>query len=129
MGHSESVTSPIGNDNHQLLANMYAAFNRRDVNAVLAAMRPDVVWPNGWEGGTVLGHDQVREYWRHQWGELDPTVVPTAYTDRSDGRTAVTVHQVVRDKQGALLTDQQLVHIYRFVHGLVSDMEIRQVSG
>lgn len=126
MGHSELVNGPA---NHQLLANMYAAFNRRDVDAVVAAMTPDVVWPNGWEGGTVLGHDQVREYWRHQWNDVEPTVVPTGYTDRSDGRTAVTVHQVVRDKRGALLADQQVVHIYRFVHGLVSDMEIRQFSG
>jgi ketosteroid isomerase-like protein len=121
--------SPVIAPNHQLLANMYAAFNRRDVNAVLAAMTPDVVWPNGWRGGTVLGHDQVREYWRHQWNEINSTVVPTAYADRSDGRTAVTVHQVVRDKKGDLLEDQQVVHIYRFVHGLVSDMEIRQLSG
>ena len=127
MGDSQGVTEP--QELHRRLADLYAAFNRRDVDSVLAALPPDVVWPNGWEGGTVLGHDQVREYWKHQWNEIDPTVVPLGYSDRSDGRTAVTVHQVVKDKRGTVITDEQVVHVYRFVRGLVADMEIRHGSG
>jgi ketosteroid isomerase-like protein len=44
----------------QLLRRAYAAFNSRDIDGVLASMRPDVEWPNGMEGGYVFGHDQVR---------------------------------------------------------------------
>ena len=40
----------------ELLRHMYAAFNRREIDTVLAAMHPDVDWPNGWEGGRVHGH-------------------------------------------------------------------------
>ena len=36
-----------------LLVKTYAAFNARDVDATLAAMHPDVDWPNGMEGGRV----------------------------------------------------------------------------
>lgn len=43
-----------------LLTAVYAAFNRRDVDRVLAFMRPDVDWPNGMEGGRVHGRDEVR---------------------------------------------------------------------
>src|SRR5258705_9031085 len=46
-----------------LLGGVYAAFNARDVDRVLAAMHPDVDWPNGMEGGYVHGRDAVRDYW------------------------------------------------------------------
>ena len=39
--------------NHDLLKAAYAAFNRRDIDAALAAMHPEVEWANGMEGGTV----------------------------------------------------------------------------
>ena len=47
-------------DDLRLLERMYAAFNARDVDSVLAAMHADVDWPNGLEGGRVVGHDAVR---------------------------------------------------------------------
>jgi ketosteroid isomerase-like protein len=45
---------------------LYRAFNARDVDTVLAAMAEDVDWPNGWEGGRVVGHEAVRRYWERQ---------------------------------------------------------------
>jgi ketosteroid isomerase-like protein len=53
-------------DERDVLTRAYAAFNARNIDAVLAAMHPDVDWPNGWEGGRVRGHDQVRDYWTRQ---------------------------------------------------------------
>ena len=75
----------------------YDAFNRRDVDAALAAMTADVAWANGWEGGHVHGHDAVRDYWTRQWGQLDPRVTPRAMTVDDRGRVLVDVDQVVRD--------------------------------
>ena len=109
-----------------LLTGYYVAFNRRDVPVLLAAMTPDVAWPNGWEGGAVHGRAEVSEYWRRQWQEIDPTVTPTAFTVEPDGRVAVTVDQLVRDKAGAVLSERTVTHVYRFVDGLISDMEIRE---
>ena len=54
----------------------YAAFNVRDIDAVLAVMHADVDWPNGMEGGRVHGHHGVRDYWTRQWGMIDPHVEP-----------------------------------------------------
>jgi ketosteroid isomerase-like protein len=112
-------------DRRQQLTELYTAFNRRDIPAVLAALAPDVLWPNGWEGGTVRGHQQVRDYWTRQWAEIDPTVVPVGFNTECDARVAVTVHQVVRDKEGTTIADETVDHVYRFVDDLVSDMEIR----
>jgi hypothetical protein len=40
-----------------LLLTIYAAFNRRDIDAVLTALHPEVDWPNGMEGGRVYGRE------------------------------------------------------------------------
>ena len=43
-----------------LVIKAYSAFNRRDIDTVLSTFHPDVHWSNGWEGGYVNGHDEVR---------------------------------------------------------------------
>jgi len=108
-----------------LLERTYAAFNARDVDGALAAMHPDVDWPNGMEGGRVHGHRAVREYWTRQWGLIDPRVEPRGFATEADGRVAVDVRQVVRDRAGALLKDEMVQHVYRLEGGLVRAMEIR----
>jgi SnoaL-like domain len=129
----ETLTGKIGcmrtqelPDPGHVLTELYAAFNRRDVPAVLVALAPDVLWPNGWEGGTVRGRQQVSEYWNRQWAQIDPTVEPVRFNTEDDGRIAVTVHQIVRDKEGRTIVDEIVDHVYRFVDGLVTDMEIRK---
>jgi hypothetical protein len=110
----------------ELLQQAYALFNARELEAVLALMHPDVDWPNGMEGGWVYGHDEVREYWTRQWQVPDPHVEPVGFREESDGRIAVSVHQVVYDKSGALLIDRTIEHVYRIESGLIRKMEIRE---
>ena len=108
-----------------LLDQAYKGFNARDAEAVLALMQPDVEWPKGFVGGYEHGQAAVRDYWTDQWASINPHVEPTAYELLPDGRTAVTVHQVVRDLAGALLMDVMLHHIYRLRDGLIQHMEIQ----
>jgi ketosteroid isomerase-like protein len=108
-----------------LLQRMYAAFNRRDIEQVLSAMQENVDWPNGMEGGRVLGKSAVRDYWTRQFQVLDPNVQPKKFTREADGRVAIDVHQVVRDKSGELVVDQMIQHVYQFRDGLIQSMEIR----
>jgi hypothetical protein len=114
---------------HEALRNLYAAFNSRDIEAVLAGLHVDVEWPNGWEGGVLHGRDAVRDYWRRQWAAIDPAVLPTAYAVEPDGHIAVTVHQVVRDLSGTVQFDGTVIHVYRIEGGLVRAMEIRDGHG
>ena len=107
------------------LAAVYAAFNARDVDHALAALHPDVDWPNGLEGGRVHGRAAVREYWRRQWELIDPRVEPRGFSTEADGRVAVDVRQVVRDRAGVLLKDEMVRHVYWIDDGLVRSMEIR----
>lgn len=110
----------------QLLRTVYAAFNRREIETVLAVMHSNVDWPNGMEGGRVLGTAGVRDYWTRQFGVLDPCVEPQSFTTEADGRIAVDVHQVVHDKGGKLLVDHMVQHVYEFRDGLIQSMEIRE---
>ena len=115
----------MSHDPIALLKRAYAAFNARDIDGALAGMHADVVWPNGWEGGVVRGHDEVRAYWSRQWKEIDPNVEPLFFTAETDGRIVVDVRQVVRDKTGQILRDDFVKHVYRVENGLVRSMEIR----
>jgi ketosteroid isomerase-like protein len=110
-----------------LLHLTYAAFNRREIETVLAMMHPDVDWPNGMEGGRVLGTAAVRDYWTRQFEVLDPHVEPKNFTTEADGRIAVDVHQVVHDKSGKLLVDHMVQHVYDIRNGLIRSMEIRNL--
>ncbi len=111
-------------EHEELLRRAYEAFNARDVDAVLALMHPDVDWPNGMEGGRVLGHAAVREYWTRQFEVIDSRVEPEAFTTDAEGRVVVDVHQVVRDTAGELLSDGRVEHVYTIRDGLVERMEI-----
>ena len=111
---------------HELIAATYRAFNARDVEAVLAALHPDVDWPNGMDGGRMRGHAAVRDYWTRQWTMIDPAVEPIAVEVDDAGRVIVDVHQVVRDHAGAVLADQRVQHVYEFHDALITRMEIRK---
>ena len=108
----------------ELLRRAYSAFNARDIDRALAVMHPDVDWPNGMEGGREVGHDAVRAYWTRQFGLIDSHVEPESFAE-VDGKIAVQVHQVVRDLDGALLSDQQVEHVYTLRDGLIARMDIR----
>ncbi len=110
----------------ELLIGAYQTFNARDIDRTLAAMHPDVEWPNGMEGGTVLGHEGVRQIWTRQWSMLDPHVDPVGFRVSPDGRVIVEVHQVVRDLAGNVLQDRFVEHVYLIEKNLIRSMEIRE---
>jgi hypothetical protein len=107
-----------------IIDKVYIAFNRRDIDAVLAFLDPDVRWPNGWEGGYVNGHSGVRDYWTRQWKEFDPEVIPLGIRQLKDGRVEVEVRQTVKDIKGNLLGEGQVRHLYTLENGLITTMEI-----
>ena len=112
--------------NHDLLRNVYSAFNARAIDVVLAAMSADVDWPNGWEGGRVHGREGVRDYWSRQWAAIDPHVEPVGFDTDETGRILVKVHQVVRDLEGNVISEGMVEHVYLIEDGLIKSMEIRQ---
>jgi ketosteroid isomerase-like protein len=106
-----------------LIRDLYASFNARDVEAVIALMAEDVDWPNAWEGGRLHGRDAVREYWRRQFDAIDGRVEPTEIVEAGDTVT-VTVHQTVRDLDANVMSDETVTHTYTFRDGQIAKMDV-----
>jgi ketosteroid isomerase-like protein len=103
----------------------YRAFNARDIEAALRLMHSDVDWPNAWEGGRVIGHAAVRDYWERQFAAISSNVEPECFTEELDGSVTVDVHQVVHDaRTHELLSDSHVRHRYRLEAGLVLRMDV-----
>jgi ketosteroid isomerase-like protein len=115
-------------DIEALIAGLYSAFNRRDVDAALACMTEHVRWPKASEGGSVVGKEEIRAYWTRQWAQVDPHVDPVAVTELPDGRIEVRVHQVVRSLAGDLQFDGEVLHLYQLRDGLIEAMSLEEES-
>jgi ketosteroid isomerase-like protein len=108
-----------------ILRATYAAFNARDIAAVLEQMHPEVDWPNAWEGGRLIGRQAVRDYWTRQLEQISGKVDPEHFDHESDGSITVAVHQVVQDaKTGELQADTHVRYRYRLEDGLIVRMDV-----
>ena len=116
-------------DASDLLTHLYAHFNARDIEAVLALLDEDVMWANGMDGGHVHGRDGVRQYWTRQWSMIDPHVAPLSFTSAADGSTVVEVYQTVRSLTGEILREQDVGHIFHIRDGMIVRLDIRGATG
>lgn len=113
----------------ELIFQIYAAFNKRDLDGTLAFMSEDVSWPKASEGGRAVGKQAIRDYWTRQWAQYDPSVNVLDVIDRKSGVTEVKVHQLVKDLAGHVLSDAEVWHVFRFKDGLIDRMEIDEGKG
>lgn len=107
-----------------LIEQAYSAFNKRDIDGALALMTQDVSWPKASEGGRVIGKEEIRAYWTRQWGEFDPHVEPLAITEGDGGKVHVRVHQLVKNLQGDVLSDSEVLHIFTVKNDLIAAMNL-----
>lgn len=110
-------------DKVALLREMYAAFNARDIERVLASLALDVAWPNMIEMITIHGRGAVRDYWLGQFEVIDPEVHPKSYEPHGDD-VAVKVHQKVTNKDTGHVFEGDVTHTYSFRNGFVTRMVI-----
>ena len=110
------------------IADLYSAFNRRNIDGALAFMSESVSWPKASEGGRVIGKEEVRSYWGRQWKEFDPHVEPIEIIDRGAGKIDVLVHQLVKTLGGDVLSDSEVWHSYAIADGLIERMDVETSS-
>ena len=111
-------------DTRMIIEQAYSAFNRRDIDGALALMTEDVSWPKASEGGRVRGKEEIRAYWTRQWGEFDGRVEPLAIIEEEDGKIRVRVHQLVKNLQGDVLWDGDVLHVFTMNNGLIASMDL-----
>ena len=122
----------MSNNDVEMLKRVYAGFNARDIDAVLAVLSDDVAWANGMDGGHVHGREAVRDYWTRQWAVISPQVEPVAFAETDDGTVAVEVIQSVFDLDGRPLEgqshglkDKTVTHIFRIEGDKIVRFDIR----
>ena len=111
-------------DTRTLIERAYSAFNKRDIDGALALMTQDVSWPKASEGGRVVGKEEIRAYWTRQWGEFDGHVEPLAITKEGERRIRVRVRQIVKNLEGDVLSDSEVLHIFTMNNGLIAAMDL-----
>ena len=114
-------------DTKTVIEQAYSAFNWRDVDGALSLMTEDVSWPKASEGGRVIGKEEIRAYWTRQWREFDGNVEPVEITEEDGGRVRVRVHQLVRNLEGNVLSDSEVLHIFTMNNGLIAAMDLGDV--
>jgi ketosteroid isomerase-like protein len=107
-----------------MIEQAYSAFNKRDIDGALALMTEDVSWPKASEGGRVVGKEEIRAYWTRQWGEFDGHVEPLAIIEEDGGKIRVRVHQRVKNLQGDVLWDGEVLHVFTLKSGLIAAMHL-----
>ena len=118
----------------ELIKRLYADFNARNIDSVLAMLTEDVMWANAMDGGYARGHEGIREYWTRQWSLVSPHVEPVGFRKGDDGAIIVEVLQTIRDLEGNLLQDQThglkdktVGHVFRFKDGRVSRFDVEDI--
>ena len=109
-----------------LIAEVYTAFNQRDIDGALALMSESVSWPKASEGGRVIGKEEIRAYWSRQWKEFAPHVTPMEVIDHGAGKVNVRVHQLVKSLDGDVLSDGEVWHVYAITDALIERMDLEE---
>ena len=91
--------------------------------ALSARLRAGVDWPEPWSGGRLRGRRAVEAHLRDQAQVVRLQVTPVVVR-RAGGLVEVTVHQVVRDADGDLLSDTTVQHTLTVVDGLVTRLDV-----
>ena len=111
-------------DTKTLIEQAYSAFNKRNIDGALALMTEDVSWPKASEGGKIVGKEEIRAYWTRQWGEFDGHVEPLAIIEEEGGKIRVRVHQLVKNLQGDVVWDGEVLHVFTVNNGLIAAMDL-----
>jgi ketosteroid isomerase-like protein len=107
----------MSQENVELVSEAVDAFNRRDVEAYLAVLRPDVEWDatEGFPGVQDLyrGWAEVRQWWDEfleAWESFDVEV--EQITEGSGGRVFVEINAKGRGRASGVNTELQFLFVF-----------------
>jgi ketosteroid isomerase-like protein len=111
-------------ENVTLVRNLYAAFSRGDVAALLGAVSPDVEWgepdnPFNPSAGTRRGHAGVLEWLRLGKDAEEILALEPKTFIAQDDRVVVVGHTSCRVRRTAKIYNTDFVHVVTIAHGKV----------
>lgn len=113
--------------NLQLVEDVYAAFAHGDIDAVMAAMDPDVEWVTPatlpWSRGTYRGREQLGEYLASFAAALeDPEVQPSELQLLDGERVIALGMERARARATGAPFEAHFVHLWALRNGRVTAM-------
>jgi ketosteroid isomerase-like protein len=113
--------------NVELLRKFVEAFNRRDVDAMVGEIDPDVElheWPEAPGAQSFRGAEgvvQAFEGWFDVWEWMK---VEITGIEEAEGRVLVTLHQRAKGKGSEVEVEIDSFNVYRFESGKVTSIEL-----
>jgi ketosteroid isomerase-like protein len=109
------------NGNLALARQVFAWFEHRDVEALIAVLHPDVRAHPALDGGPLLeGREAVAEWWRsHLEADRDLELRPLDFEQQGD---CVIVRGYIRHREGRTLAESQAFWHFRFRDGAIDRM-------
>ncbi|WP_051799941.1 nuclear transport factor 2 family protein [Catenuloplanes japonicus] len=105
-----------------LVRRMYAAYNERDAERLLAMVTDDVDWPDG--PRRMHGKDALRDYWTRQWQRVHTHDEAGAIVALGGGRFQVHIEQTVRTPDGTPVSAGRFRHTLLLRDGLAARLDI-----
>lgn len=109
-----------------LIAEAFAAYNRRDVDGLLDFLTDDVDWPDG--DARLIGKAAVKQYWLHQFTETHTHDEPVRFIALSPERVVVHLNRTVEDRHGQALSQGTFRYSFGVRSDLISRLDISAVT-
>jgi len=111
-----------------LIVRYYEALGRRDIEAVMAVMHPEVGFDDFLEGGDLSGATAVRAFHQRMFDTLAPDFDLLNVTVQPDGRLRAEMQVVTHDRMGHVWSDTRSYAVYALVDGLIHGIELQPVA-
>lgn len=110
----------------ETISRLWAALNRRDIDAAVALLHPDVDWQDLMSGGRRHGPDAMRDYWTGVFAMIRPASSTVACRAVGPDRVAARTLHSIYDLKGKLWTEEIVTHVFTFRDGLLSGMDVAE---
>jgi ketosteroid isomerase-like protein len=111
-----------------LIVRYYDALGRRDIEAVMAVMHPDVSFNDFLEGGELTGVSAVTAFHQRMFDTLAPDFDLIAVSVQPDHRLRAEMQVATRDRMGHLWSDTRSYALYTLVDGLIHGIELQPAA-
>ncbi len=109
-----------------VVVRLHAALDRRDLDAVMVLMHPDVRFENFLDGGELVGLVEVRAFYQRLFDTLSPGFDVLATEILPDGRVRIDMQVAVHDRSGHLWSDSRSGAVYSLADGLVTGVVLER---
>ena len=115
-------------DPQALLAPLYDAYNRRDIDTVAPMLTADVDWPDMAEGGRLIGPAALAAYWARNDLSIQVELAPYAFGVAPDGRLIADLVLTVHNRRGQLWSESTVRHLFVLRDGLIARMDVEALD-